>query len=202
MHSYILYFKYLYAMPVKVSNAYPPICNKDVQRHLHYQHLINMPSNSPILTSELTFSKARLFDVPAIKDLITPYANADVMLHRSSSELFENIREYIVCRVSDNIVGCGSLHIASLELAEIRALAVKRAWQNQGIGRKIVELCIAEASGLGLKRLFTLTLEPEFFSRAGFTEIAREKLTSKVWQECYRCPKFDHCDEIAMILDL
>lgn len=189
-------------MPVKFLILTRPSVIKGLQGHRHYRHLINMPSNSPILTSELTFSKARLFDVPAIKDLITPYANADVMLHRSSSELFENIREYIVCRNSDNIVGCGSLHIASLELAEIRALAVQRDWQNQGIGRKIVELCVAEASGLGLKRLFTLTLEPEFFSRAGFTEIVREKLTSKVWQECYRCPKFDHCDEVAMVLDL
>ena len=82
-------------MPVKFLILTRPSVIKGLQGHRHYRHLINMPSNSPILTSELTFSKARLFDVPAIKDLITPYANADVMLHRSSSELFENIREYI-----------------------------------------------------------------------------------------------------------
>ena len=27
-------------------------------------------------------------------------------------------------------------------------------------------------------------------------------LPRKVWNECYRCPKFPGCDEIAIVLDL
>jgi amino-acid N-acetyltransferase len=27
-------------------------------------------------------------------------------------------------------------------------------------------------------------------------------LSRKVWDECYRCPKFPNCDEIAVVLDL
>jgi amino-acid N-acetyltransferase len=161
-----------------------------------------MPSEPPTPPPDLTFGKARLFDVPEIKDLITPYATDDVMLPRSTAELFENIREYVVCRQTDRLVGCGSLHIASLELAEIRALAVAPDSQHHGIGRRLVDLCLDDARSFGVPRVFTLTLEPDFFARSGFREVPRDSLTQKVWQECYRCPKFERCDETAMILNL
>lgn len=161
-----------------------------------------MSPDSPAPTAELTFGKARLFDVPEIKALITPYAGADIMLPRSTAELFENIREYIVCRESDRLVGCGSLHIAAPDLAEIRALAVHPDRQHRGIGGRIVAMCLEDARDFGVPRVFTLTLEPEFFARSGFSEVPRDTLTQKVWQECYRCPKFERCDETAMVLDL
>ncbi len=157
-----------------------------------------MPTDPP----GLTFGQARLFDVPAIKALIDPYAGDDIMLPRSSTELFENIREYILCREADNILGCGSVHIAAPDLAEVRAVAVHPDHHGRGIGRAIVEHCLEDARRYGLPRVFTLTLEPDFFARAGFREVDRQSLTQKVWQECYRCPKFEHCDETAMILDL
>ena len=124
------------------------------------------------------------------------------MLPRSTTELFENIREYVVCRESDRIIGCGSLHIASPDLAEIRALAVHPDCQRRGIGRRLVDLCLDDARAFGVARVFTLTLEPEFFAGSGFREVPHDTLTQKVWQECYRCPKFERCDEIAMVLDL
>ncbi|MFC2052211.1 GNAT family N-acetyltransferase, partial [Chloroflexota bacterium] len=32
----------------------------------------------------------------------------------------------------------------------------------------------------------------------GFSQIDKMELPSKVWNECYRCPKFPNCDEIAL----
>jgi amino-acid N-acetyltransferase len=61
---------------------------------------------------------------------------------------------------------------------------------------------VAEARELGIKTVFTLTLEPTFFSKCGFRQVERDTLSIKVWQECYRCPKFSKCDEIAMIRTL
>ena len=55
---------------------------------------------------------------------------------------------------------------------------------------------------LGVSRVFALTLEPEFFTRMGFGLVDRSTLPMKVWRDCARCPKQQHCDEIAMIMDV
>lgn len=161
-----------------------------------------MPPESPTPPNQPTFGKARLFDVPEIKALINPFAERDFMLPRTAAELFENIREYVVCRDGDRLVGCGSLHIAAPDLAEIRALAIDSEYQRRGLGRRIVDLCLDDARSYGVPLVFTLTLEPDFFAGSGFREVPRDTLTQKVWQECYRCPKFEHCDETAMVIDL
>jgi amino-acid N-acetyltransferase len=81
-------------------------------------------------------------------------------------------------------------------------LAVLPEFQGQGIGRQLVDACVVEARELGIKTVFTLTLEPTFFTKCGFRRVERDTLSIKVWQECYRCPKFSKCDEIAMIRTL
>ena len=143
--------------------------------------------------------KARFADVPLIKAIIDPYAARDRMLPRSTVELFENIREYFVCRDGGRVVACAALHIFSPEIAEIRALAVHPDYMSRGIGSRLIEECVAEARAFGIPKVFTLTLEEGFFGRSGFRTVQRDTLTLKVWQECYRCPKFDRCDEIAMV---
>ena len=67
---------------------------------------------------------------------------------------------------------------------------------------KLIETAIADARSLGVKKLFALTYEKEFFLKQGFRVIDRQKLPDKVWRECIACPKADACDEIAMVLPL
>jgi amino-acid N-acetyltransferase len=88
------------------------------------------------------------------------------------------------------------------DLAEIKSLAVVEAAQGRGLGSVLVEACIAEARGIGLERLFALTYRPGFFERLGFEIADVMNLPRKVWNECYRCPKFPSCNEIALTLDL
>jgi len=146
--------------------------------------------------------KARIDDVPAIKEIIDYYAQRNRMLFRSLAELYGNIRDYVVCRQEGKVVGCCALHVMWKDLAEVRALAVRAENQGQGLGRLLVEACVEEARQLGIKTVFTLTLEPGFFEKLGFARVERNSLSVKVWQECYRCPKFSHCDEIAMVRHL
>jgi len=40
---------------------------------------------------------------------------------------------------------------------------------------------------------------PGFFQKLGFQEVDREDLPLKAWKDCLRCPKFQCCDEIAMV---
>ena len=62
--------------------------------------------------------------------------------------------------------------------------------------------CVEEGRALGLTRLFALTYRPGFFERLDWEQADVMNLPRKVWNECYRCPKFPGCDEIAMTLDL
>ena len=152
----------------------------------------------------VTVRKARLPDVPEIKAIIHYHAAQDRMLSRPQAELYESIREYYVAAYdapdgTTGVIGCCGLHVTWEDLAEVRGLAVAANEGRSGVGTRLVQTCLAEAAELGLRQVYTLTLVPEFFQRLGFHVIEREKLHLKVWYECYKCPKFDHCDEIAMI---
>jgi amino-acid N-acetyltransferase len=100
------------------------------------------------------------------------------------------------------VIGCCSLHIVWENLAEIRSLAVLATHQRRGIGRRLVEACIAEARELGIGRIFALTYEVDFFNRIGFRPVDKNMFPQKVWADCLHCPKFPNCDETALVLDL
>jgi amino-acid N-acetyltransferase len=145
---------------------------------------------------------ATLFDAGAISRLIEPFARADQMLPRPVADIIENLRDYKVAFDGDELVGVAALHLMPPDTAEVRALAVADAWQGRGLGRELVQRCLDEARSLGIRQAFTLTLQPGFFERLGFTVSERDSLTHKVWTECYKCPKYDRCDEIALTVDL
>ena len=131
--------------------------------------------------------------------LINYFAGRGEMLARPLSEIYENIRDYFVARQGEQVIACGALHIMWSDLAEIKSLAVAEASQRRGIGGQIVAACLEEAKELGIATVFCLTYKPPFFERAGFTQVDKKELPHKVWTECYRCPKFPDCDEVALI---
>ena len=53
-----------------------------------------------------------------------------------------------------------------------------------------------------LRRVFALTLVPEFFVKCGFTLTSLGRLPEKSASECPVCPKRFACDEHAMLLHL
>ena len=146
--------------------------------------------------------KARVSDVTQIHKLINSFADKDEMLARSLSEIYENIRDYFVVRQGERVLACVALHVSWSDLAEIKSLAVTEDSQRQGIGDQLVEACIREAKELGIPTIFCLTYKPAFFEKGGFSQVDKEELPHKVWGECYRCPKFPNCDEVALIYHL
>ncbi len=97
------------------------------------------------------------------------------------------------------LVGCGALHFYSPTTGEIRSLAVAECAKTHGVGRRIVETLVREASDYALDAIFAFTYVPEFFRKLAFEEVERGALPLKAWKDCLRCPKFQCCDEIAMI---
>jgi amino-acid N-acetyltransferase len=142
--------------------------------------------------------KARIGDVPQIHQLVNHFANTGEMLARPLSELYENIRDYFVVRRGKKVIACVSLHVSWSDLAEVKALAVSENNQKKGIGAHLVEACLKEAGELDIPIVFCLTYRPEFFEKQGFVRVDKMKLPKKVWSECFHCPKFPDCDEVAM----
>jgi len=146
--------------------------------------------------------KARVSDVSQMQQLINSFADKGEMLARSLSEIYENIRDYFVVRQGERVIACVALHVSWSDLAEIKSLAVAEDCQQQGIGDQIVEACLKEAEELGIPTIFCLTYKPAFFEKCGFSQVEKAELPQKVWGECYRCPKFPNCDEVALIYHL
>ena len=124
------------------------------------------------------------------------------MLERSEGFLAEHIRDFGVAEEDRVFLGCAALAVLTSELAEIRSLAVSPEAAGRGIGRALVEACVAEARRLGLRRVFALTLVPAFFERCGFTLTSLARLPEKSAEECPVCPKRFACDEHALVLHL
>ena len=146
--------------------------------------------------------KAKISDVAQMHKLINYFAGKEEMLARSLSEMYENIRDYFVVRQGEQMVACAALHVNWSDLAEIKSLAVAEDNQKQGIGAQLVEACLNEAKELGIPTVFCLTYKPAFFEKFGFSQRDKMELPRKVWTECYRCPKFPNCDEVALICQL
>ncbi len=143
--------------------------------------------------------KAKISDVPQIYQLVNFFANKDEMLARPLSEIYENIRDYFVLRDGGQVAACAALHINWSDLAEIRSVAVSEETQRKRAGTQLVEACLAEAKELGISTIFCLTYKPAFFESCGFSQVDKMQLPRKVWTECYRCPKFPDCEEVALV---
>lgn len=143
--------------------------------------------------------KAKIKDVPQIHKLINYFADKDEMLPRSLSEIYENVRDFFVVREGERVVACAALHVSWADLAEIKSVAVTEDNQHHGIGAQMVEACLQEAKELGIITVFCLTYRPTFFGRFGLSQVDKMDLPRKVWTECYRCPKFPDCEEVALV---
>ena len=133
-------------------------------------------------------------DIPAMQALINGFAAQNRMLFRSASELAEFIHEYLVYLEGERLLGVCGLHPVAGNLAEVRGLAVSQDTAGRGIGKQLVEGCIARARELGITKVYTLTLVPGFFEKLDFYQVDKSTLHLKVWYECYRCPNFANCD--------
>ena len=154
-------------------------------------------------STDVRVTRATIQDAEGIARLINFWAAQGQMLPRTLGETYENLRDFFVVRdEAGKVVGCGALHIVWADMAELKSLAVEESAHSRGIGAAITRACFEEGRALGLAGLFALTYRPGFFERLGWRQADVMTLPRKVWNECYRCPKFPGCDEIAMVIDI
>jgi len=165
----------------------------------HLYSIEPLPGPQPLVR------KARLSDVNEMYRIINHYAERQLMLPKTQLQLYENLRDYSVAAegsAPNCVLGCGALHIYWENLAEIRALAVAPGMDRRGVGTALVDRLLTEARELEIEQVFLFTYEPRFFNRFGFIQVEHSAMPLKVYNECFHCPKFNKCDELAMVLHL
>jgi amino-acid N-acetyltransferase len=145
--------------------------------------------------------KATIQDVKSIHALLQEYGKKEELLARPLSELYDHIRDFSVHMDERNhqLIACCALQFCWEDLAEIRSLAVLPEHLGKNIGTKLAETVLQEAKSFNVKKVFTLTYKPDFFTKFGFIQIERSDLPLKIWADCIICVKFPDCDEIAMM---
>lgn len=148
--------------------------------------------------------KAKISDVRAIHKILSLYAKQGILLGRSLSDLYDQLRDFIVYidAQSGQVEATCALNICWEDIAEIRSLAVARDYCSKGIARKMVQCCLDEASQLGIEKVFVLTYVPDFFKKMGFHPVDKSVLPHKVWADCIKCVKFPDCEEDALMIEI
>ena len=131
----------------------------------------------------LEIRPARTSDVKGIRTLIDAYAPEGRLLSKETVTLYESTQEFTVAESAGKIVGCGAVHVLWEDLAEVRSVAVDQSLRGQGVGHGILEALIKRATEIGVKRIFCLTFETEFFGRHGFKEIEGTPVSPDVYNE-------------------
>ena len=122
-----------------------------------------------------------------------------MLLGKERVELYESVQEFLVAEDSSGkVIACGALHVMWEDLGEVRTVAVSKEHQGTGVGKAILQNLFERAESLGLKRIFCLTFEVEFFSKLGFEPISETPVDPEVYAELVR----SHDEGIAEFLDL
>jgi amino-acid N-acetyltransferase len=118
--------------------------------------------------NKMELRPAKTSDVPFILSLISIYSPERRMLRKEVVTLYEDIQEFVIAEIDGEPIGYGALHVLWEDLAEVRSVAVKPESVRKGVGRAIVNSLLDRAQRLGIRRVFCLTFEVEFFRSFGF----------------------------------
>lgn len=142
---------------------------------------------------------ARTDDVRSIQAMREPLVGPRVLLGHELVGLYEAVPEFMVAvDETGTVIGAGALHVMWQDLAEVRSMVVAENMRGKGIGHKILEGLLQRAESLGIKRVFCLTFETEFFGKHGFVEISDVPVDEETFEQMVR----SHDDGVAEFLDL
>ncbi|HEY9389270.1 MAG TPA: amino-acid N-acetyltransferase [Mycobacteriales bacterium] len=153
-----------------------------------------------MLAVAVRIRRARTSDVAAVRRIIDEYKGERVLLDKPTVSLYEDVQEFWVAERDDDhaVLGCGALHVMWEDLAEVRTFAVEASCQGRGIGHLLLARLLDVARDLGVRRIFVLTFQIEFFARHGFELIEGAPVDHEVYEELLR----SYDEGVAEFLDL
>jgi amino-acid N-acetyltransferase len=146
----------------------------------------------------LVVRPARTSDVRGIRRLVDTYAPDRRLLSKATVTLYEDTPEFLVGELDGEVVACGAVHVMWEDLAEVRTVAVDPARRGLGVGGVLLDRLVQRARDLGVKRVFCLTFETEFFARHGFVEIDGTPVDHDVFEQLLQ----SYDEGVAEFLDL
>ena len=117
----------------------------------------------------------RLGDLPAITAFIEPFVAEGKLLPRTTQELEDLLDHSFIAESAGQIVGFAALEIYSPKMSEIRSLAVLPEFRNRGVGRQLVQQCVARARQRQVLEVMAITSNEEFFKQCGFKLVGKRK---------------------------
>ena len=153
-------------------------------------------------TREIVIRPTGEADIEGILGIVNGYAAQNLMLPRTPEQIRRVLHRFLVAEHDNQVIGCGSNVELTPTLTELRSLAVAPAWRGTGLGQRLVAALVEQARADGYDQICALTLNEGFFNRCGFVTVDRWAISPKIWHECVYCPKFNACDEIAVLMNL
>ncbi len=122
---------------------------------------------------------AKKKDIRAIQFLTRKAVEAGELVKRTRTEIEKTLGDYYIFEIDKNPVACVALHVyAAQKKGELASLYVNPAYENQGIGRKLIQFIENKALEIGMTELITLSTQAftYFQSKGGFVETTLESL--------------------------
>ena len=159
-----------------------------------------MPNADPAESTgvDVAIRRARTGDVRVVRTFVDSYADDRILLSKPTVKLYEDVQEFWVAELGGRVVGCGALHVMWEDLAEVRTLAVAPEVRGAGVGHRILHRLLATARELGVRKVFCLTFEVEFFRTHGFRPIDGAPVDHDVYSQLLQ----SYDEGVAEFLDL
>lgn len=151
---------------------------------------------------DIAIRRATEDDVAGIHKLLAVYAAQQQLLARSPEDILYHIKNFVISEVAGKIIACCALRDFGGRLYEVRSLAVAGDFSGKGLASKIVKYLVDGMTEKAPCRIFALTYHPKLFIRLGFCPVSKELFPPKIWCDCSSCPRKDHCDEEAVMIEL
>lgn len=130
--------------------------------HLHWQTM-NQPKSTNI-----SMRPGLPDDAPSVHALLQPFVRQSLLLERTEEEVRSLTEHSIVAEDGGRLIGFAAVEVYSRKLAEIQCLAVASSHQSLGVGKKLVEGCVAIAAKHEILELMAISSSDEFLQECGF----------------------------------
>jgi amino-acid N-acetyltransferase len=124
------------------------------------------------------------------------------LLPRTLPEIRARAERFVVAMRGRRIVACAELAPLSRTVAEVRSLAVDPSARGRGVGTMLVDDLSRRARQDGYEKLCAFTHVPAYFIHLGFSIVPHVWLPEKVVTDCVKCPLFQRCGQVAMVMTL
>lgn len=120
------------------------------------------------MSAPITIRFANTDDLPTLHEFLKQFVDDGKLLPRTFRELETLVDTLFIAEREGELMGCAALEIYSAKLAEIRSLAVSPQAQGQGLGRRLVQACVALGVERGVYEIMAISSAEHFFKSCGF----------------------------------